>query len=858
MKTSQIRQKFIDYFVNEGHASVPGSPLIPAQDPTLMFTNAGMVQFKDVFLGKEKRPYTCCVTNQRCLRAGGKHNDLENVGRTARHHTFFEMLGNFSFTAYFKEKAMELAWRFLTEELSIAKDRLLVTVFETDDEAYALWRDKVGVPDERIIRCGEKDNFWSMGETGPCGPCSEIFYDHGPSVSGGPPGSVDADGDRFVEVWNLVFMQYNRDAKGVLTDLPNPAVDTGMGLERIAAVMQGVHDNYEIDLFVDLISAIKQKIQPVSCSNVGLRVIADHLRSITFMIFDQVRPSNESRGYVLRRIIRRAMRFAVQSGVSEPFLFQCIADVVAIMKDGYPELVEQQAVIEKIVRAEEELFLTTLSQGMSLFSEMIKEKNIKKVPGEIVFKLHDTYGFPVDLTEMMAKEKGLSLDIEGYTMHLNKQKERSKQAHQFRTKIDQLPLDVQWHSTFLGYEQWNNSGEVLGLFVDNKPSDKVEKGQEAVVVLDKTVCYAESGGQVGDQGIIQTKTAEFIVEDTQKQNHVTLHFGRLLSGFLKTGERVEVQVDERRKKTILNHSATHLLHAALRKVLGTHVVQKGSLVASDRLRFDFAHSEPITSEQKYEVERWVNRWIGDNQSAQVKEMAMADAQKVGAMALFGEKYGATVRVVQFGDESIELCGGTHVQATGEIGSFRILSENGIASGVRRIEAATGERALDFAQQQDMRLNQLASLLKTNTDQLESRVEQILSSKGGKKTGGDHLSATVEKVRAHYQSLGVCDLMMTHISLPGSDLRELIDVLKKTTKDPAVWILVADGSDRRPLVCGVHQKLKDRVNAREILNIVTSICGGKGGGRSDFAQGALLDYGKWEQAKDAVVKTLKEE
>ena len=725
LSSNELRQAFLDFFAERGHEVVASSPLVPGNDPTLLFTNAGMVQFKDVFLGLEKRGYDRAVTSQRCVRAGGKHNDLENVGYTARHHTFFEMLGNFSFGDYFKREAIQYAWDFLTETLELPPEKLWVTVFNDDDEAAAIWLDEMKIDPERFTRMGEKDNFWAMGDTGPCGPCSEIFYDHGPHVAGGPPGSPDEDGDRYVEVWNLVFMQFDRSADGVMTPLPKPSVDTGMGLERMAAVMQGVHSNYEIDLFANLIEAIAKTVGVDNDGSSSLNVIADHIRACAFLIVDGVLPGNEGRGYVLRRIIRRAIRHGKKLGTDEPFFYKLVEPLAEEMGDAYPELAKARAHVEKVLKKEELRFAETLDQGMEILEGAIEALSGEQIPGEIVFKLYDTYGFPVDLTADIARERSLAIDEEGFEVAMAEQRDRARAASKFAASTEKS-IRTEAASEFSGYEGTEASGEIVALYRGGSPVDALAAGDEGAVILSSTPFYAESGGQIGDTGILAETGKLFQVVDTQKSGNAIVHYGAVEEGQLNLGDAVDAIVDDERRQAIrLNHSATHLMHAALRKVLGEHVQQKGSLVAPDRLRFDFSHYEPVTPEQIAEIERLVNDEIRRNVAADTRLMSYDDAMQSGAVALFGEKYGDEVRVLRFGDFSVELCGGTHVDRTGDIGVFRITHETGIASGVRRIEAVTGKGALDWIDAREQALAEVAGLLKSNPDQAAARVEQLL-------------------------------------------------------------------------------------------------------------------------------------
>ncbi|MEY3660199.1 MAG: hypothetical protein RLZZ169_1024, partial [Pseudomonadota bacterium] len=717
MKSAEIRQAFLDYFQQQGHSVIPSSPLVPGNDPTLLFTNAGMVQFKDCFLGQDKRSYVRAATSQRCVRAGGKHNDLENVGYTARHHTFFEMLGNFSFGDYFKRDAIRFAWEFLTVTLRIPREKLWVTVFRDDDEAAALWIDEIGVPADRVTRMGEKSNFWAMGDTGPCGPCTEIFYDHGPDVAGGPPGSPDEDGDRYIEIWNLVFMQFNRSADGQLAPLPKPSVDTGMGLERIAAVLQGVHSNYDIDLFQALIAAAAAATGSTDLKATSLRVIADHIRSCAFLVVDGVIPSNEGRGYVLRRIIRRAIRHGHHLGMKQPFFHKLVATLATVMGDACPDLVKQQARVADVLLAEEQQFARTLDNGMAILAEAIGKLQGSVIPGEVVFKLYDTYGFPVDLTADIARERQLTLDMAGFEAAMDVQRQQARAASRFEAQ-EALALGAAAETCFEGYESLTGQSTVLGLFADGNSVPLLQAGQRGVVVMASTPFYAESGGQVGDKGVLRSGGACFRVEDTRKQGNYHLHLGTLESGELVQGAVVAAEVSAaQRQATMLNHSATHLMHAALRKVLGDHVSQKGSLVNESALRFDFSHNKPLTDAEIMAVEDLVNAQILANADVAKRVMPIDEARQLGAMALFGEKYGSEVRVVSMGSEdgaaafSLELCGGTHVQRTGDIGLFRVVQESGIAAGVRRIEAVTGLNALAAVRAGDDKLQQVAALLK---------------------------------------------------------------------------------------------------------------------------------------------------
>ncbi|HWS02707.1 MAG TPA: alanine--tRNA ligase, partial [Gammaproteobacteria bacterium] len=733
MTSAEIRQSFLDFFQNKDHALVPSSSLIPGNDPTLLFTNAGMVQFKDVFLGQEQRPYNRAVSSQRCVRAGGKHNDLENVGYTARHHTFFEMLGNFSFGDYFKREAIHYAWEFLTQTLQLPAEKLWVTVYQDDDEAADLWIKEIGVDPARLTRIGDKpggkqyesDNFWSMGDTGPCGPCTEIFYDHGPEVAGGPPGTPEEDGDRYIEIWNLVFMQYNRDASGTMAPLPKPSVDTGMGLERLVAVLQHVHSNYDIDLFRGLIRAAADLAGLKDTNNSSLRVIADHIRSCAFLIVDGVLPSNEGRGYVLRRIVRRAVRHGYRLGINDVFFYKLVGPLCEQMGAAYPELVAAREQVERVLKQEEERFAETLDQGMKILEADIAALKGKEIPGATVFKLYDTFGFPVDLTADIARERELVLDLPGFEREMEAQRERARAASQFGVDYN-TTIKVEGSTDFTGYDKLIDQGRVTALFRGSDAVPQLNAGEEGVVILDHTPFYGESGGQAGDRGGLETANARFEVRDTQKQQSVHIHVGMLSSGSLKIGDTVEARVDETsRRATMLNHSATHLLHAALRTVLGTHVQQKGSLVNAERLRFDFAHSEAVKPDELARIEHMVNEQIRHNNAVETRVMNMDDAVKAGAMALFGEKYGAEVRVLTMGAFSVELCGGTHVGRAGDIGLFKIISEGGIASGVRRIEAVTGQRALDYIGETEKSLNTIAQLVKGSAQDVEAKVSLLV-------------------------------------------------------------------------------------------------------------------------------------
>ena len=852
MKTSaEIRQAFLDYFAGKGHTIVESSSLVPANDPTLLFTNAGMVQFKDLFLGKEKRDYVRAASSQRCVRAGGKHNDLENVGYTARHHTFFEMLGNFSFGDYFKREAIQFAWEFLTEVMGLPPEKLWVTVYDQDDEAADIWIKEIGVDAARFSRIGDKpggkpyesDNFWSMGDTGPCGPCSEIFYDHGEEVEGGPPGTPEEDGDRYIEIWNLVFMQYNRDAEGNMTPLPKPSVDTGMGLERLAAVMQGVHSNYEIDLFQALIRAAAEVTGATDLESKSLRVIADHIRSCAFLIVDGVTPSNEGRGYVLRRIIRRAIRHGYQLGQKQPFFHRLVDALCEQMGDAYPELVKARETVKRVLRVEEERFAETIEQGMKILEDAIGGLSGKTIPGELVFKLYDTYGFPADLTADIARERGLSIDEAGFDREMEAQRARARAASQFGVD-QQADIALDGKTDFTGYERLEEEATVIGLFHDGEAVDSLASGAEGMVVLDKTPFYAESGGQVGDRGelLVPGSDTRFEVSDTRKQGgSVFGHIGRLTAGELNVGDTVLARVDEiNRRRIALNHSATHLLHAALRQILGDHVQQKGSLVEAERLRFDFAHFEPVTREQLAAIEQLVNEQIRNNYMVETRIMALEDAKQAGAMALFGEKYDDQVRVLRMGDFSTELCGGTHVRAVGDIGLFKIVSESGIASGVRRIEAVTGERALEWVEQAEARLQQIASLVKSGLEDTDEKVQALVEKSRQQEKEIERLKAKLASAAGSdlaSQAVEVEDTRVLAASLEGADVKTLRDTLDqlKNKLGSAIIVLAAANDGKVSLVAGVTKDRTDRIKAGDLVKMVAEQVGGKGGGRPDMAQ-----------------------
>jgi alanyl-tRNA synthetase len=858
MTTSEIRESFLSFFEEKGHQRVDSAPLIPGNDKTLLFTNAGMVPFKDCFLGTEKRSYVRATSSQRCVRAGGKHNDLENVGYTARHHTFFEMLGNFSFGDYFKEEAIQYAWEFLTVTLGLSAEKLWVTVHETDQEAEDIWFNKIGIDQSRFSRLGDKDNFWSMGDTGPCGPCSEIFYDHGEGVEGGPPGTPEEDGDRYIEIWNLVFMQFNRDKEGNMTPLPKPSVDTGMGLERISAVMQSLHNNYQIDLFAKLIEFIGEKLKRTDYENQSLRVIADHIRSCSFMIIDGVLPGNEGRGYVLRRIIRRAVRHGNKLGATEPFFYLLVDGLIQVMGDAYPELIQKRDFIVKTLDIEEQQFARTLNNGMKILKSYMQEMQGTVIDGDMVFKLKDTYGFPDDLTADIAREKGLTIDKVKFDQLLAQQQASGREQSGFEVDYNDT-LELDGDTSFVGYEHLENQSVVTDIVIDGNSVDAITSGTEAGVVLNETPFYAESGGQVGDQGIISGEGFEFEVKDTIKVQDVFLHKGVMRQGTLQKGEQVSTCVDEKkRKNTELNHSATHLVHAALREVLGDHVQQKGSLVDSERLRFDFSHPVAVTSEELVMIEKLVNQQIRSNHPVETSLTSIDEAKKLGAMMLFGEKYGDQVRVLSMSEFSVELCGGTHVKQTGEIGTFKIISEQGIASGVRRIEAITGDSAIEYTQKQGWLISQLASSLKTDRLSLSEKVEQLihkskeqdreidkLKTKLSSNQGGDLLSNKVDID-------GVSLLAVKLDDLDIKSLRNLNDQIKSKL-DSGILVLASVIDGKISLITSVTKDLIPKYHAGNLMRELTQRLGGKGGGRPDMAQGggsnieALDESLEWVQS-----------
>ncbi|MCA1773319.1 MAG: alanine--tRNA ligase [Halomonas sp.] len=844
MKSAEIRQAFLSFFEEQGHTIVPTSSLVPGNDPTLLFTNAGMVPFKDVFLGRDPRPYVRATSAQRCVRAGGKHNDLDNVGYTARHHTFFEMLGNFSFGDYFKRDAIRFAWTFLTETLGLPKDKLWVTVHISDDEAERIWKDEIGIDPERFSKLDE-DNFWQMGDTGPCGPSSEIFFDHGPEVWGGPPGSPEEDGDRYIEIWNLVFMQFDRDAEGTLNPLPKPSIDTGMGLERVAAVMQGVHSNYEIDLFQNLLKAAASATGYADTTAPSLRVIADHIRSCAFLIADDVLPSNEGRGYVLRRIIRRAIRHGHKLGATEPFFHKLVDALDAEMGDAYPELRSARDQIARVLLKEEEQFARTLDHGMGLLNAALDDLRGDVLPGETVFKLYDTYGFPYDLTADVCREREVTLDEGGFQRELEAQRERARAASQFGADYS-ASIELDGETTFTGYDRLEDQSSVTAL-VDTEGNELavLEAGQKGVVVLDRTPFYGESGGQVGDTGYLYVDGGRFQVTDTQKQSGHHLHQGIMVEGAMSVGAKVRGEVDASlRTATIRNHSATHLLHKALRMVLGDHVQQKGSLVNAERLRFDFSHFEPMTAEQLAEVERLVNEQVLANAATKIEQMSLDQAKAKGAAALFEAKYADNVRVLTIGadDFSIELCGGTHVARSGDIGCCHLVSEAGIASGVRRIEAITGDNALAYFREQEARVQRLGERLKTKPEQVEARVEGLVERNRSLEKELEQLkaklaSAAGSDMLSQVQDVNGVKLLATQLEgVSGKELRGVLDQLKNKLGSGVIILGVADAdAGKVSLIAGVTKDLTDRVKAGELVNHVASQVGGKGGGRPDMAQ-----------------------
>ncbi len=865
MKTSnEIRQSFLEYFQSKGHEVVPSSSLVPSNDPTLLFTNAGMVQFKDVFLGREKRDYNRATSSQRCVRAGGKHNDLENVGYTARHHTFFEMLGNFSFGDYFKKEAITFAWEYLTEVLKIPESRLWITVFEDDDEAADIWLKEIGVSPERFSRCGAEDNFWSMGDTGPCGPCSEIFYDHGEDIPGGPPGSEEADLDRYVEIWNLVFTQYDRDTKGTLKPIPHPSVDTGMGLERITAVMQEVHNNFEIELFDKIIKSIKDLVSNDDIDLTSSRVVADHIRSCSFLIADGVIPSNEGRGYVLRRIIRRAIRHGNKLGFTTTFFHKLVAVLDQLMGEAYPELSRSKLQIENVLLKEEERFAETLEQGLKVLDDVTEKMEGNVIQGDDVFRLYDTYGFPVDLTADIARERNLEVDMDGFNKAMAEQRRRARAASKFDVGVS-VETDDNLVSAFTGYDRLKQKTTIIALYQDGRNVKSLNQGDIGGVILLETPFYAQSGGQIGDKGELFTNDIFFEVEDTKKQGQSHIHLGALRTGSLKVGDVVRASVDQSCRLAIMrNHSATHLLHAALRKILGEHVLQKGSLVADDRLRFDFSHNEPVAKKQLVEIERLVNARILANEETRVQVMSLEKAKASGAMSLFGEKYEDIVRVLDIaGDFSTELCGGTHVERAGDIGLFKIISESGTASGVRRIEAVSGMGALNWIENAEDKLHRISELLKTDmesvysklslqldkTRKIEKELEQ-LKGKLASSAGSDMLDEAVkiEGINVIAKSLDSAD---------PKTLRDTVDQLKNKLGTAAI-VLATVNDSKVSLIAGVTQDSIDQIKAGDLVNFVAQQVGGKGGGRPDMAQAGGNDPSGLEEALKNVPVWIREQ
>ena len=863
--TSEIRQSFLDFFEGRGHAIVPSAPLVPANDPTLLFTNAGMVQFKDIFLGREKAPYRRAASSQRCVRAGGKHNDLENVGYTARHHTFFEMLGNFSFGDYFKEEAIAGAWEFVTGVAGLAPEKLWVTVYEDDDEAAEIWLDKIGVAESRFARIAGQDNFWTMGEVGPCGPCTEIFYDHGADVAGGPPGSADSDGDRYVELWNLVFMQYERDAAGELRPLPKPSVDTGMGLERLAAVLQGTSDNYGTDLFRRLIQSVAGLAGlPDDASSPSLKVIADHIRSCSFLMTDGVVPSNEGRGYVLRRIIRRALRHGRKLGIEEPFFHRLVQPLAAEMGEACPELARAGGRVARMLRDEEERFGETLSQGLAVLEENMARLSSGELPGDLVFKLYDTYGFPVDLTADIAREKDLAVDYDGFERLMQQQKDRAKRASRFTMEAD-TPMPVEGEHSFSGYDTLHDSGRVVAMFRGGERVETLGRGEEGAVFLDNTPFYAEAGGQVGDSGSLTGAHGVFRVGDTQKAGRFNKHIGVVEQGRCESGETMRAQVDAARRAAIVcNHSATHLLHAALKQVLGAHVEQKGSLVAAERLRFDFSHHEPVGGGELRRIERLVNDKIRENLAAETEWMQKDEALGKGAVALFGEKYDDTVRVLSMGDFSVELCGGTHVGRTGDIGLFKITAESGVAAGIRRIEALTGAGALEYVEAREDRLGDLCRALKVREHDAAAKVGELI-----KTNRRLHKAAETEQARAAAGAAGG-DLAASAVEVEGvqvlaarvenpdpKSMRVLMDGLKSRLKTAAIVLAAVDGG-RVKLIAGVTKDTTARVEAGHLVNAVARRVKGRGGGRADMAEAGGSDPSLLDAALASVPDWVREQ
>ncbi|THB64289.1 MAG: alanine--tRNA ligase [Gammaproteobacteria bacterium] len=861
---ADIREAFLTYFKNQGHETISSSPLVPGNDKTLLFTNAGMVQFKDIFLGDEVRSYTRAASSQRCVRAGGKHNDLENVGYTARHHTFFEMLGNFSFGDYFKKEAIQFAWEFLTQVLELSPERLWITVFEEDYEAAKIWLEEIGVSPERFSRIGAKDNFWSMGDTGPCGPCSEIFYDHGEDIFGGPPGTENEDGDRYIEIWNLVFMQYNRFADGTMEPLPKPSVDTGMGLERIAAILQGVHSNYEIDIFQHLINRAAEITATTDKSNKSLRVIADHIRACAFLIADGVYPANDGRGYVLRRIIRRAIRHGYQLGVTEQFFYRLFPALIEVMGGAYPVLAEQSEVISRVLKQEEEQFLNTLEQGMKILENDLKNLKDKEIPGVTVFKLYDTYGFPVDLTADIAREKCLTIDSIGFEEQMKQQKDQSRKNSNFSVVIDES-VQINEKTEFVGYDIEQSVATIICLLKNNVQISQIEQNEHGAIVLDKTPFYAESGGQIGDEGIITTKEgAVFNVEQTQKIGDAFVHIGTVTKGVISVAEEVTAAINAKNRQAIKkNHTATHILHAALRKVLGTHVQQKGSLVTKERLRFDFSHFEPVSKEQLTQIEKIANEVAQTNDQAETKLLSYDEAIESGAMALFGEKYGDKVRVVSLGDFSVELCGGTHVDRAGDIGIIKIISETGIASGVRRIEAVTGMNAVKYITESESKLETISKILKTDREKIEEKMDALLNKtkvtekelqrlkeKLASKAGGDLASKAME-------FSGIKILATTIENADTKMLKTTVDQLKNKLGDSVVVLGTKVDDKKVQLIAGVSKELTKKIKAGDLVNFVAEQVDGRGGGKPEMALAGGSNVEMLDKAVSSAVDWIKE-
>jgi len=863
MTSAELRAAFLEFFKQHGHSVQPSSSLVPGNDATLLFTNAGMVPFKDIFLGREKRNYSRATTTQRCVRAGGKHNDLENVGYTARHHTFFEMLGNFSFGDYFKKDAIHFAWDFLTKELEIPAEKLWITVFEEDQEAEEIWLQDVKVDLTRFSRIGAKDNFWSMGDVGPCGPCTEIFYDHGEDVAGGPPGTPEEDGDRYIEIWNLVFMQYDRDKQGEVHPLPAPSVDTGMGLERIAAVLQGVHNNYEIDLFQGLLKVAAELAGTTDLTNSSLRVIADHIRSCAFMVVDGVLPANEGRGYVLRRIIRRAIRHGYRLGVNDVFFYKLVAPLVVEMGSAFPELKQAQEQVERVLKREEERFAETLEQGMKILEASVTKLEGNVIPGDVVFLLYDTYGFPVDLTADFAREQNLTVDHAGFEVEMAAQRDRARAGGKFDADYDQ---DIKHDSEtyFTGYHHLNDSSQITGIFAKGQAVEALQEGDEGVVVLENTPFYAESGGQVGDNGLIEVEDAVFKVFDTQKQGgKLFLHKGKVVKGRIETGQTCQLTVNaENRHATELNHSATHLLHAALRQLIGDHVTQKGSLVNPERLRFDFSHFEPLTTNEISAIESLVNEQIRANNLVSAEVMSKDDAVKAGAMALFGEKYGDEVRVLKMGEFSTELCGGTHVERSGDIGCFKIISETGVASGVRRIEAVTGKVCIELIESRDKVINHITRLVKGSAEKASDKVQQLVDKNKQLEKELDRLKSKLAATAGgelSSQAIDVEGIKVLAVKLNDVDpkaLRDMVDQLKNKLGSAAVVLATVQG-DKVSLIAGVSKDQTKRLKAGDLVNSVATKVGGKGGGRPDMAQAGGNDPSALDEALKQVPQWVQE-